>query len=231
MKSRCWLEFNDVSQNFRSSFTDCHSRWDFISSTKWDPSTLTERHTGCKRTTRCPSSEILSYTIFRIIYSKLCVSVLTFCRQFMEWGERTRKLSDHLWDGCERTDHRAPVWQEKLLTHIDPVSLQPERAFISIPLSLRQLVSHSRLVRRHSAHWSETWVRIAVRKTSHEHKLILYPSSSSVSAVRRLVFSASETRDDCVCRSRTICDSSTGFLSNWYFRIPSLHSVVSHNNF
>ena len=57
-----------------------------------------------------------------------------------------------------------------------------------IHLSLRLLVSHGRLVRRHSAHWSETWVRIAVRKTAHEHKLILYPSSSSVSPVRRFVF-------------------------------------------
>ena len=71
-----------------------------------------------------------------------------------------------------------------------------------ITLSLRLLVSHGRLVRRHNAHWSETWVRIALRKTSHDHKLILYPSSSSVSPVRRLVFSASETPDDCVCRSR-----------------------------
>ena len=73
VKSRCWLEFIDVSQNFRSSLTDCHSRWDVISDTKWNPNTGAERHTGCKRTTRCPSSEILSYTIFWIIHSKLCV--------------------------------------------------------------------------------------------------------------------------------------------------------------
>ena len=62
----------------------------------------------------------------------VCVSVLTFCRQSMQWGERTRKLSDllRLRDGSGRADHRAPVWQEKLLTHIDPMSLQSERAFI-----------------------------------------------------------------------------------------------------
>ena len=60
----------------------------------------------------------------------VCVSVLTFCRQSIQWGERTRKLSDLLRDGSGRADHRAPVWQEKLLTHIDSMSLQSERAFI-----------------------------------------------------------------------------------------------------
>ena len=39
----------------------------------WNPNTLTERHTWCKKTTRCQSSEILSYTMFRTIRSRFCV--------------------------------------------------------------------------------------------------------------------------------------------------------------
>ena len=162
----------------------------------------------------------------------MCVSVLTFCRQSMEWGERTRKLSGSP-VGWKRTywSSRSRMTGKALNSYRSCVVAIWKSIHRLIHLSLRLLVSHGRLVRRHSAHWSEDWVRIGLHKTSHEHKLILYPSSSSVSPVRRLVISASETPDDCVCRSRTICDASTGFLSIWYFRIPSLHSVVSHNNF
>ena len=221
-------------KNVRSSFTDCHSRWGVVSDAKLE-SQYTDWATHWMQKVNALS--ILGDSFLHHVSGNslkvLCVFLVTFCRQSMEWGERTRKLSDPpLCDGSGRAYHRAPVWQEKALKSNWPCVVTIWKSiYFLILLSLRLLVLHGRLVRRHNAHWSETWVRIALRKTSHDYKLILYPSSSSVSPVRRLVFSASETPDDCVCRSRTICDASTGFLSIWYFRIPSLHSAVSHNNF